>query len=84
MNQGYCFKCKSNKDMKNEVEEKRSKNRAYLQGQCSVCSTKMNKFIKKIKDEPKNDTKNDTKNNTKNDAKNDAKNEIKYIVVGTN
>jgi len=42
---GYCFKCKQNQKME-EVRESTTKNRRrILKGRCSVCGSKMTKFL---------------------------------------
>jgi hypothetical protein len=47
----YCLKCKKSVELTN-VEIKETKNkRRYMQGNCSVCNCKCNKFLKKEKSE---------------------------------
>lgn len=44
-NQGYCVKCRQKHQMKNAKQILTSNNRKAMQGTCSVCGTKMTKFI---------------------------------------
>ena len=45
MVQGYCVKCKAKRDIKDAKESVCKNGRKMLKGVCSVCGTKMCKFI---------------------------------------
>ena len=42
---GYCVKCKQKREMKNTSKTKSKNGREMMRGTCSVCGTKMCKFI---------------------------------------
>ncbi len=45
--QGYCVKCKAQREMKDLTYTKASNGRMMAKGTCPVCGTKMNKFLSK-------------------------------------
>jgi hypothetical protein len=45
MAQGYCVKCKSKRDMKDEKEVSMKNKRRALKGKCSTCGTGMYKIL---------------------------------------
>ena len=45
--EGYCVKCKSKCEMKDATTKTAKNGRHMLQGTCTVCGTKMTKFISK-------------------------------------
>jgi len=54
MTEGYCVKCKKKVEMENPSEFLTSNNRKILKGICSICKTKVCKFVSgKIKEEVK-------------------------------
>lgn len=44
---GYCVKCKSKKDMKDEQKVTMKNGRAAMKGKCSSCGTGMYKILAK-------------------------------------
>ncbi|MEW6170687.1 MAG: DUF5679 domain-containing protein [Candidatus Omnitrophota bacterium] len=45
MEQGYCVKCKSKKDMKDEQRVTMKNKREAMKGKCSTCGTSMFKIL---------------------------------------
>jgi ssDNA-binding Zn-finger/Zn-ribbon topoisomerase 1 len=45
--QGYCVKCKTNREMKDMTLTTASNGRTMAKGTCPTCGTKMNKFLSK-------------------------------------
>jgi hypothetical protein len=43
--QAYCVKCKTKRTMKNAHEEKLDNGRRAAKGVCSICGTKMTRFL---------------------------------------
>jgi hypothetical protein len=43
----FCLKCKSKQSVRDITEKSTSNNRKYVQGLCTVCNTKCNKFLPK-------------------------------------
>ena len=43
--EAYCVKCKTKREMKNTHEEKLENGRRALKGECSVCGTKLTRFL---------------------------------------
>ena len=43
----YCLKCKKQQPVKNMVLKQTKNGRSMKQGNCSVCDTKVCKFVKK-------------------------------------
>ncbi len=46
---GYCLKCKQKREMNNAEETVTEKGMRMARGTCPVCSTKMTKFLGKVK-----------------------------------
>ncbi|MBU0548826.1 MAG: hypothetical protein KJ838_00665 [Candidatus Omnitrophica bacterium] len=46
---GYCVKCKSSKEMKNEQKVTMKNGREALKGQCTSCGTSMFRILGKAK-----------------------------------
>lgn len=46
---GYCLKCKQQAEIRNMKQVKTKNNRDAVSGICSKCTTKMFKFIPKVK-----------------------------------
>jgi hypothetical protein len=44
--EGYCVKCREKKEMKDVKQVTLANGRHALQGACSVCGTKMTRFVK--------------------------------------
>ncbi len=42
----YCLKCKNKTEMTNTSNSMTSNGKKVLKGNCTVCNTKMNKFLK--------------------------------------
>jgi len=47
MTEGYCFKCKKRREMKNEVRRITKANTGMIQGKCVVCGTTVSKICSK-------------------------------------
>lgn len=61
---GYCVKCKSKQEFDNAVEKMTKNGRKILQGNCKVCGTKVNVFLKSDNPvESKTDKKADKRSN---------------------
>jgi len=45
-NEGYCVKCRQKRPMRDAKEITTANHRKALQGKCSICGTKMMRFIK--------------------------------------
>lgn len=45
--EGYCVKCREKRDIKDGKQVELKNGRAAVQGLCSVCGTKIMKFVKK-------------------------------------
>ena len=43
---GHCFKCQSKQEILNPREKRSANDRLMMQGECSICSTKITRFIK--------------------------------------
>ncbi len=43
--EGYCVKCHKKVEMKDGKEVKTANNRNMMQGKCSVCGTKVSRFL---------------------------------------
>lgn len=43
--QAYCLKCKSQKEMKDPKDKTTKNGRHMVSGTCTICATKMNKFV---------------------------------------
>ena len=43
--EAYCVKCKTKREMKDAHEEKTDNGRRALKGVCSVCGTKLTRFL---------------------------------------
>jgi hypothetical protein len=54
INQAYCLKCKSKKEIKGGKLLTNKKGNKYIQGNCDSCGSKINRILKKeTKLEPK-------------------------------
>ncbi len=49
--EGYCVKCKTTREMKDIAYSQAANGRTMAKGICSVCGTKMNKFLSKAEAE---------------------------------
>ncbi len=45
--EGFCVKCKETREMKDVVYTQAANGRTMAKGICTVCGTKMNKFLSK-------------------------------------
>jgi Uri superfamily endonuclease len=45
--ESYCLKCKSKREIKNTQEKKTKRGTKYLQGECTSCGKRVNRFFKK-------------------------------------
>ena len=43
--EAYCVKCKTKREIKNAHEQKLESGRRALKGECSVCGTKLTRFL---------------------------------------
>jgi hypothetical protein len=43
--EAYCVKCKTKREIKNAHEETMDNGRRALKGECSVCGTKLTRFL---------------------------------------
>jgi len=49
----YCIKCKKKVEFSNGTIKTNKRGLKYIQGQCNICNTKVNQFLKKdVKLEP--------------------------------
>ncbi len=49
---GYCFKCKTKKEMSNETETRTKNGKIAVTGSCVTCGTKMFKIGLQLNGEP--------------------------------